>query len=634
MRKESRYARPQLQQLEARLAPAAYVVDLLADVVDANDNKLSLREAMTAANARPATEASTITFAATLSGTVNLGSALPALDRNITLTGLGSASTTIKRDAAVMAEFRVFAVNAGKTVTLKDLTVANGKSAAGTDGGGIHNQGNLTLDGVIVKDNMSARHGGGVYTVTGRLTLKNTIIDNNEATAGNGGGIYAKDDVDLNNVQVTNNKAKRVNNEGGDGGGIYTEGAVTQLDPPGAAVIVRGNRADQNGGGIYIGTGGVLDVFRRGRIDQNQAPSGRGGGIYNSAGGSIGALNNSLLAGNRANQGGGALYNAGTATLKNVTGSGNATLGGGGTMHAVTGSTLNAQNVTVTGTTVLRLPPFPVRPPGPQGLASGQGAEGLSAGPVEPPPEEPAAAVFVEPGATAELWSSLIAGNSGGPTPDVYGQITSLGHNLIGIQDGGSGYDATDLLGTFSSPLDPRLGPLGDYGGDTLVHLLLSDSPALNAGDNSAATATDQRGLSRIVGGTIDIGAVEMQASDWETPSATLNGSAWQDSDGDGLQGAGEPGLAGVLVYLLDADGNQVGQAVTDSTGQYRFEFVLPGSYSLAFVAPAGYAFSPQDQGSDDALDSDADASGFTDLFTLLAGTNRTDLDAGLVPQG
>ena len=40
----------------------------------------------------------------------------------------------------------------------------------------------------------------------------------------------------------------------------------------------------------------------------------------------------------------------------------------------------------------------------------------------------------------------------------------------------------------------------------------LSGSPALNAGDNTSAPATDQRGLPRIAGPAIDIGAFEDQS--------------------------------------------------------------------------------------------------------------------------
>ena len=53
------------------------------------------------------------------------------------------------------------------------------------------------------------------------------------------------------------------------------------------------------------------------------------------------------------------------------------------------------------------------------------------------------------------------------------------------------------------------LGPLWDNGGPTLTHALLPGSPAINAGDDSAAPATDQRGVPRPQGLRSDIGAYE-----------------------------------------------------------------------------------------------------------------------------
>jgi hypothetical protein len=49
----------------------------------------------------------------------------------------------------------------------------------------------------------------------------------------------------------------------------------------------------------------------------------------------------------------------------------------------------------------------------------------------------------------------------------------------------------------------------GDYDEPTLTIALLADSPAINAGNNLNAAATDQRGSPRIIRGIIDIGAVE-----------------------------------------------------------------------------------------------------------------------------
>jgi hypothetical protein len=65
------------------------------------------------------------------------------------------------------------------------------------------------------------------------------------------------------------------------------------------------------------------------------------------------------------------------------------------------------------------------------------------------------------------------------------------------------------------------LASLGDYGGPTKTHALLSNSAAIDAGDNAVALAylldQDQRGLDRIVDwdedefeARVDIGAVEL----------------------------------------------------------------------------------------------------------------------------
>ncbi len=55
------------------------------------------------------------------------------------------------------------------------------------------------------------------------------------------------------------------------------------------------------------------------------------------------------------------------------------------------------------------------------------------------------------------------------------------------------------------------LGALADNGGPTLTHALLPGSPALDAGNDAACSATDQRGVSRPQGAHCDIGAYEAQ---------------------------------------------------------------------------------------------------------------------------
>lgn len=114
-------------------------------------------------------------------------------------------------------------------------------------------------------------------------------------------------------------------------------------------------------------------------------------------------------------------------------------------------------------------------------------------------------------GANVGVRNTIIARNESNiGDPDVNGSFLSQGHNLLGVLSGGAtGFVASDLRGTAAAPLDPRLLPLADNGGPTLTHALMRDSPAINAGDNSNAPPTDQRGRNRIVAGVIDIGAVE-----------------------------------------------------------------------------------------------------------------------------
>lgn len=111
---------------------------------------------------------------------------------------------------------------------------------------------------------------------------------------------------------------------------------------------------------------------------------------------------------------------------------------------------------------------------------------------------------------------------------------------------------------------------------------------------------------------------------------ASLSDRVWEDADGDGIQDAGETGLSGVTVSLIDASGATIATKVTDSTGAYSFADLVPGQYSVAFAAPAGYVLTLRDQGGNDALDSDADsATGRTGVYTLAAGMNETSVDVG-----
>ena len=108
---------------------------------------------------------------------------------------------------------------------------------------------------------------------------------------------------------------------------------------------------------------------------------------------------------------------------------------------------------------------------------------------------------------TVRLKNTIVASNTSGLNFAGAGIYKDLGHNLSSDGSGSSFLTATgDLNNT-----NPLLGKLMNNGGPTQTMALLGGSPAINAGENSGAPATDQRGFNRIVGGTVDIGAFEVQ---------------------------------------------------------------------------------------------------------------------------
>ncbi len=115
---------------------------------------------------------------------------------------------------------------------------------------------------------------------------------------------------------------------------------------------------------------------------------------------------------------------------------------------------------------------------------------------------------------TIKLGNTIVAGNTPVDVGDGFGPaFISEGNNLIGGTNGTSGWVSSDLIGT-STPINPVLAPLENYGGPTQTMALLPGSPALDAGSIAllpASLTTDQRGLPRAVNGAVDIGAFESQ---------------------------------------------------------------------------------------------------------------------------
>lgn len=115
---------------------------------------------------------------------------------------------------------------------------------------------------------------------------------------------------------------------------------------------------------------------------------------------------------------------------------------------------------------------------------------------------------------------------------------------------------------------------------------------------------------------------------------ASIGDTVWLDSNGNGLQDTGETGVAGVTVDLLNAAGTSViAVTTTNASGFYQFTGLLPGSYEVRFVAPAGDGFTAEGVGGNAAINSSANqTTGITAPVTLTAGETDNDVNAGLLP--
>jgi protocatechuate 3,4-dioxygenase beta subunit len=110
---------------------------------------------------------------------------------------------------------------------------------------------------------------------------------------------------------------------------------------------------------------------------------------------------------------------------------------------------------------------------------------------------------------------------------------------------------------------------------------------------------------------------------------AVIGDRVWEDTNANGVQDAGEAGIAGVTVQLKDANGNPVATTTTDGSGNYSFT-VDPGTYTVSVATPAGYRVTESDMGPSDATDSDIDDFGNSAPVTVVAGETNTTVDAGL----
>ncbi len=293
-----------------RVAAAGYIVNVTTDTGAGSGTTGDLRYAINQVNAGAGT-GDTITITATGAITMRSG-ALPALAKPVAITGPGAAMLTVQ--AAMMpntATYGVFKVNIGVTANIGNLTIANGNASSG---GGIKNDGTLTVTNSTLSDNVGGiggGDGGGGIENTGALTVTNSTFSGNSASGDYavGGGIGSAGTLTVTNSTFSGNSASF------DGGGIYNNsGPLTVTNS-----TFSGNSAPF-GGGIYNVYGPVKvtnSTFSGNSATTSGANGGFGGGIENGFYGTL-TVTNSTLSGNSASFDGGGIdnYNDINSTLK------------------------------------------------------------------------------------------------------------------------------------------------------------------------------------------------------------------------------------------------------------------------------------------------------------------------------
>ncbi|MGB0929214.1 MAG: SdrD B-like domain-containing protein, partial [Chitinophagales bacterium] len=63
--------------------------------------------------------------------------------------------------------------------------------------------------------------------------------------------------------------------------------------------------------------------------------------------------------------------------------------------------------------------------------------------------------------------------------------------------------------------------------------------------------------------------------------TASIESTVWMDDNGNGIQEAGEEGIEGVLIVLLDEDGDVIATTTTDENGDFIFDNLPPGDYTI-----------------------------------------------------
>jgi hypothetical protein len=237
----------------------------------------------------------TITFDPSLSGaTIGLAGPIVLTGKTVTIQGAGAPGLVLSGGGAD----RVFIIDPGARLNLRDLTVANGYGWELA--GGILNNGTLDMDRCRVSNNTVTtsgvdfwKGGAGIYNGgNSTLRLANSTVSHNTTSGADGGGLYAffNASVTIENSTISGNSASNV------GGGIRMLGTATLRNS-----TLSGNASLGWHGGAIFHTDGVITLVNTTVTDNagpDWAPSAVFVGTFTAANATMNLVN-TVIAGNR-----------------------------------------------------------------------------------------------------------------------------------------------------------------------------------------------------------------------------------------------------------------------------------------------------------------------------------------------
>ncbi|MFG0267279.1 MAG: cadherin domain-containing protein, partial [Rhodopirellula sp. JB055] len=389
-------------------------------------------------------------------------------------------------------------------------------------------------------------------------------------------------------------------------------------------VTLQGGRSGSNSGGAIQVNASTALVLDRALLTNN---SGIDGGAISNYGTidltDVSIIDNGGIAGQSTNTGGG-IQNRGTARLNRLTLSGNVASVGGAIFVEADSTLTSLTNVTVSGNTGSNVGGGIYTKAATTVLHSTFTLNTATVG----------GGIFVESGTTT-LANSIVSGNTGiNANPDVQGNFTSSGGNVIGNVGSASGFGGDDLIGQ-----NADLDALANNGGYVQTHQLLGSSAAIDAGLPESEVGEDARGYSSL-DGRLDSGSYQTQAGVidrifWidsgtdEIRSSKLDGTDVQTVR-SGLSNPDELFVDSVNqhIYFSEPDSDRIRRVDFDGTGLVNVLTGLDEPRGMAIDLANDKIYWVEDGDSYNAVKrSDLDGGNTETLALVTAGLNFTKPD-------